>query len=207
MRRSAGITADDRGMRDEDKRWLENTTPEQKAAWVRQDNLTYGGLIAIGTVIIQPFLTAPSLNLTAMIAVISFAIALPHLGVMVLIEDWPSPEGYPTLRLLPSIAKSLGLTFSMIGVSAAFWHISWIAGVVVLASGIGAFIALGYYQSHVMLPEVQLEIAESKREAEREAERQMQEARQRAERKHRHSRKTTDPGHDAQDDAEEEPRP
>lgn len=201
MRRSAAATTDDGDMRDEDRKWLDNTTPEQKAAWVRQDNLTYGGLIAIGTVIIQPFLTVSSLDLTAMIAVISFAIALPHLAVMVLIEDWPSPEGYPSLRLLPSIAKSLGLTFSMIGIGAAFWHISWIAGVVVSVSGIGAFIALSYYQSHVMLPEVQQEIQESRREAVR----QMAEAQREVERKHQRGRKT-DAKRDVADDAGEQPR-
>ncbi|NNH71459.1 hypothetical protein HLB23_16580 [Nocardia uniformis] len=181
-------------MRDEDKKWLDGITPEEKAAWVRQDNLIYGGLIAIGTVIVQPFLTAPSMDLTAMIAVVAFAIALPHLGVLVLISDWPNPEGYPILRFLPATAKALGLSFSMIGVGAAFWHISWIAGVAVVASGFGASIALGSYQTRVMVPE----------QTRREVERIKQEAQREAERKYRGGGKATGTGHHARDDAGEE---
>ncbi|MEC3913464.1 hypothetical protein [Nocardia sp. CDC160] len=136
----------------EDNEWLvEHSTPEERAAWVRQDRLTYGGLIAIGTVILQAFLTASSMGVAAMIAVIAWAVALPHLAVLVLIEDWPSPKGYPVLGVLASMAKSLGLGGACVGVGAAFWHISWIAGVVILVSGLGAFSTLSSYQSRIML--------------------------------------------------------
>ncbi|WP_157513891.1 hypothetical protein [Nocardia concava] len=136
----------------EDEEWLAaHTGPEERAAWVRQDRLMYGGLIAIGTVIVQAFLTASSMGVAAMIAVIAWAVALPHLGVMVLVEDWPVPAGYPRLGILTSVAKSLGLGGACVGVVAAFWHVSWIAGVVILASGTGAFSALTSYQSRVML--------------------------------------------------------
>ncbi|QLY30745.1 hypothetical protein H0264_37600 [Nocardia huaxiensis] len=123
-----------------DDEWFEQETPERKAAWVRQETLMATGLIAIGVVVIQPFLTAGPLNWSATIAVIAFAVALPHLAIVALIDDWPS-AGYPTSSLLPSIAKSIGLGSGCVGVAAAFWHISWVAGVVLLASGFGAFIA------------------------------------------------------------------
>jgi hypothetical protein len=32
--------------------------PEQQREWIRQNNVIYGGLIAIGLVLVQPFLTA-----------------------------------------------------------------------------------------------------------------------------------------------------
>ncbi|MFC9998175.1 hypothetical protein [Nocardia sp. NPDC127526] len=154
-------------MATEDDEFWEELTPDERASWVRQDRLMYGGLIAIGTVIIQPFLTSGSLNATAMIAVISFAIALPHLGVMVLIEDWSASDVYPKMSLLQQIAKSLGLGGSTVGVVAAFWHISWIAGVAMLVSGIGAGSALTAYQSRVMMPEkFRREAERARREAE-----------------------------------------
>ena len=39
--------------------------PQQEQEWLRQLNLIYSGLIGIGVVMIQPFLTAASLDLTA----------------------------------------------------------------------------------------------------------------------------------------------
>jgi hypothetical protein len=35
-----------------------NTDPAQEQEWLRQNNLIYGGLIGIGVVLVQPFLTA-----------------------------------------------------------------------------------------------------------------------------------------------------
>ncbi|WP_067548251.1 hypothetical protein [Nocardia crassostreae] len=137
----------------EDAEFWGQMTPDERAGWVRQERLMYGGLIAIGTVIIQPFLTSGSLDLTAMIAVVAFAVALPHLGVMVLIEDWTMPDIYPKLRFMQQAAKSLALGGSTLGVVAAFWHISWIAGLVMLISGIGAGGALTAYQTRVMMSE------------------------------------------------------
>ncbi|WP_068030699.1 hypothetical protein [Nocardia mexicana] len=166
----------------EDSDWMANVSPEERAAWVRQDRLMYGGLIAIGTVVIQPFLTSGPLDLTAMIAVISFAIGLPHLAVMVLIEDWPAPDIYPKLSWMPTMAKSLGLSGSTAGVVAAFWHISWIAGVAVLASGIGAGSALTVYQAKVMVPEEERRQVEAVRQqAERQAEAEREQSRRQAE--------------------------
>ena len=37
--------------------------PELEQEWLRQNNLGYGALIAIGVVMVQPFLTAASLDL------------------------------------------------------------------------------------------------------------------------------------------------
>ena len=44
-----------------------NTDPAQEQEWLRQNNLIYGGLVGIGVVLVQPFLTAASLDLSATI--------------------------------------------------------------------------------------------------------------------------------------------
>ena len=50
--------------------------PRQVREWLRQNNLIYGGLIGIGVIIMQPFLTAPSLDAPATISVVAFALAI-----------------------------------------------------------------------------------------------------------------------------------
>jgi len=39
--------------------------PALEQEWLRQNNLSYGGLIAIGVFMVQPFLTAGSLDVVA----------------------------------------------------------------------------------------------------------------------------------------------
>jgi hypothetical protein len=42
----------------------------QEQEWIGQNNLMYAGLIGIGVVMVQPFLTAASLDLLAMISLV-----------------------------------------------------------------------------------------------------------------------------------------
>ena len=67
--------------------------PEQEQEWLQQLSLIYSNLIGIGMIMMQPFLTAGSLDLSTQ-------------------------------------------TSAFVGVVAGFWHILWIAGVGMLASGI-----------------------------------------------------------------------
>jgi hypothetical protein len=54
--------------------------PAQVREWLQQANLTYSALIAGGVLVVQPFLTAPSLDLSALISVVSFSVAIPLLA-------------------------------------------------------------------------------------------------------------------------------
>ena len=58
----------------DERGWHPMAGEEQE--WIRQSNLMYGGLIGIGIVMIQPFLTA-SLDLSAWICVVAFSVAIP----------------------------------------------------------------------------------------------------------------------------------
>jgi len=55
--------------------------------WLRQTNLIYGGLIAIGVYMVQPFLTAASLDLSAKVCAVAFSVAIPLLAALVMV-DW-----------------------------------------------------------------------------------------------------------------------
>ena len=61
--------------------------PELRQEWLRQDNLIYGGLIAGCVAVMQPFLALPDPDLSASIAVVSFAIALPLLVALLLVNQ------------------------------------------------------------------------------------------------------------------------
>jgi hypothetical protein len=63
-----------------------NTDPEQEQEWLRQNNLSYGGLDRIGVVLVQPFPTAASLDLSATICVVAFSVAIPLLAALVLVN-------------------------------------------------------------------------------------------------------------------------
>ena len=116
----------------------------KKEDLIQQNNLVYLGLIGIGVVIMQPFLTAGSLNLSAEICVVAFSLAIPLLSILVMITHLQASHDN-TLSSLTNgsltygIAKTVGLVSASVGVVAAFWHVLWIAGVIVLVSGIAGF--------------------------------------------------------------------
>ena len=72
----------DRGRRRE---WF-GQDPKLVQEWLRQNNLIYGGLIAIGVYMVQPFLTAGSLDLSARICVVAFSVAIPLLAARPLVN-------------------------------------------------------------------------------------------------------------------------
>ena len=60
--------------------------PAAQAEWIRQSNLVFGGLAAAGLVVVQPFLTESSLDLSAMICVIAFAVSIPLLAALLVLN-------------------------------------------------------------------------------------------------------------------------
>lgn len=109
--------------------------------WVRQNNLAYVGLMVIGVYMVQPFLTAASLDVSARICVVAFAVAIPLLAALVLVGQQETFRQRPTKSVLVTwIAKPVAQGSAVVGVVAGFWHITWIAGVAML---VVAFIAVG----------------------------------------------------------------
>jgi hypothetical protein len=108
---------------------------DQEEEWLRQSNLIYGGLLGVGILLIQPFLTADKLDMTATVCVYSFATAIPLLAALVMVNQQEAFRRRPTSSIVVALTKAIAQTAAFVGVVAAFWHISWIAGVVLLASG------------------------------------------------------------------------
>jgi hypothetical protein len=103
--------------------------------WLQQDNLIYVGLIGIGVVIMQPFIAAASLDLPSKICVVALSLANPLLAVLVMLTQVQPLHHYASYPGYLFVAKTVGQVSAFVGVVAAFWHVLWLAGVLVLVSG------------------------------------------------------------------------
>lgn len=121
----------------EDSEWL-GQRPTREQEWLRQLSLIYSGLILIGVYMVQPFLTAASLDLSAKICVVAFSVAIPLLAALVLVNQQEAFRRRATTSVLATIARVVAQNLAFVGVVAGFWHIHWIAGVGMLASGLVA---------------------------------------------------------------------
>ena len=67
-------------------------TREMKEEELRQTGVIYGGLIAIAVVMAQGFLKASSLDTAARVGSIAFAVAIPLLAALVLVNRQEASE-------------------------------------------------------------------------------------------------------------------
>jgi hypothetical protein len=119
----------------EDSEWLRQH-PKREQEWLQQLSLIYSGLILIGLYMVQPFLTAASLDLSTKICVAAFSVAIPLLAALVLVNQQEAFRRRATTSVLAVIARVVAQNCAFVGVVAGFWHIHWIAGVGMLASGL-----------------------------------------------------------------------
>jgi uncharacterized membrane protein len=129
---------------------------------VNHNKLLFGGLIGISLIILQDFISSGALDLSALISVIAFAVAVPLLAMGILIDDITKPHQSINLSMDYNIVFFGGLGGAIVGAAAAFWHISWIAGIVFLVSGI---FGLVIYNRYYMLSHKEDEESEHLQEA------------------------------------------
>jgi hypothetical protein len=119
--------------------------PGQQGEWIRQNSLAYAGLIAIALVLVQPLVTARSLDLSAEICVVAFAVSIPMLAALILVGRQEEFRGRATTSLIVNwFARPIAQLGSLVGVVAGFWHLYWLAGVAMLAT---AVIAVGVHSA------------------------------------------------------------
>jgi amino acid transporter len=118
--------------------------PAAQEEWIRQSNLTYGGLVAAGLVVVQPFLTESSLDPSALVCVIAFAVSIPLLAALLVLNRQEAFRRRASKSPSVEVAKAVAQGSAFAGLTAAFWHMSLVAGIVFLAMG---FIALGVHSS------------------------------------------------------------
>ncbi|MFC0623141.1 hypothetical protein [Kribbella deserti] len=110
--------------------------PAVQEEWIRQSNLTYGGLVGAGLVMVQPFLTETSLDTSATVCVIAFAVSIPLLAALLVLNRQEAFRRRTTKAPMVTAARAIAQASAFVGITAAFWHISMIAGIVFLAMGI-----------------------------------------------------------------------
>ena len=109
---------------------------EMKEEVIRQSGLIYGGLILIGVYMVQPFLVAPSLDASAKVSVIAFAVAIPLLAALVMVNRQEAFRRRRTTSITVNVTHAIAQAAAFVGIVAGFWHITWIAGVTFLAAGL-----------------------------------------------------------------------
>jgi len=136
------------------ERYVEDLTrdPRQIQEWLGEKDLTYGGLIGIGVIMVQPFLGNATLDRPGMICVVAFALAIPLLAALVLLNRQESFRRRFARSPLVATGQGLGQLAAFVGIVAGFWHIHWIAGVVTLAS---AVFAMGVHSAGFMSVETE----------------------------------------------------
>lgn len=114
------------------------STDEGQREGVRQSGLIYGGLIGVAVLMVQPFLVAPSLDASATVSIVAFAVAIPLLAGLAMVNWQEGFRGRRSTSLSVTIAQSLGEAAAITGIAAGFWHVTWVAGVTFLAAGLVA---------------------------------------------------------------------
>jgi hypothetical protein len=124
----------------------------QEKEWIEQANITYGGLIGMGLVMIQPFLYGNGLtDLAAKICIISFAISTPILAALLLLNHQEGFIKHISKSIIVAFSKSLAQLAAVTGFVSGLWHISPLAGKIAIASCIFAMAAhsAGYAKLYV----------------------------------------------------------
>ena len=143
----AGRTAEERARAEAERLKQDVLTGSMKQEVVRQQGLIYGGLILIGLYMVQPFLTAPSLDVSAKVSIIAFSVAIPLLAALVVVNRQEAFRGRLTPSVTVIVARVVAQGAAFVGIVAGFWHITWVAGVTFLAAG---FVAVGVHSAGYM---------------------------------------------------------
>jgi hypothetical protein len=113
-------------------------TGEGKREGLRQLGLIYSGLIGVAVLMVQPFLAAPSLDASARVSIIAFAVAIPLLAGLVMVVWQEGFRGRRSNSISVTVAQSIAQLAAVTGIVAGFWHVTWVAGVTFLVVGIVA---------------------------------------------------------------------
>ena len=134
----AARTASEHAKAEAERLKAEMLTGPMSQEVVRQQGFIYGGLILIGVYMVEPFLTAPSLDASAKISILAFAVAIPLLAALVMVNRQEAFRGRRTPSVMVTVAQAVAQSAAFVGIVAGFWHITWVAGVTFLVAGLVA---------------------------------------------------------------------
>jgi hypothetical protein len=117
------------------------------------------GLIVIGLIILQDFITLGTPDSSSFTSVLAFSISPPLLSSVLVLniveEKYEYGSPHPIIAKITHLTFVLGILVALAGVAAAFWHISWIAGVVFIVVVVVAFIIYSAYAVNLKTAEME----------------------------------------------------
>jgi len=115
---------------------------EAKKYNINVSNIILSALGAVSLIILQDLIALTVIDLAALISLIALAVAIPFIASSFLInfEEEATKEITGFLDII-RIIVNLGAFFGTItGITTALWRMSWVIGVVFLASSVPAYI-------------------------------------------------------------------
>ena len=82
--------------------------------------------------------------MSARISVIAFAVAIPLLAALVMVNRQETFRRRRTTSVMVVVAQSVAQAAAVVGIAAGFWHIHWVAGVCFIAT---AVVAVGVHSA------------------------------------------------------------
>ena len=107
--------------------------------------------MAIGIVMVQALLPYP-LDTSAMTCVVAFAVAIPLLVALIVVNRQEQFRRRRTSSRTVVGARAIAQAAAFLGLVAGFWHLHWIAGAVVLGTSI---VAVGVHSAGLTALELQ----------------------------------------------------
>ncbi len=123
---------------------------ELKEEYIRESNAVLAGLIGISVVIVQALITIKATDPATVISILAFAISLPIMAALVMINTFLARYRYASFPGYLTLAYFVGEGGAGVGVVAAFWHLSWIAGVLIMASCLAGFAVYFTYSRQIL---------------------------------------------------------
>src|SRR5262245_45615915 len=90
------------------------------------------------------FIGARSLDASAKVSTIAFAVAIPLLAALVMINQQEAFRGRRTASVSVTLAQVIAQVAAFVGLTAAFWNITWFAGMAFL---VAALVAVGVHSA------------------------------------------------------------
>jgi hypothetical protein len=87
---------------------------------LRQLGLIYGGLILIGLYMVQPFLTAPSLDASAKVSILAFSVAIPLFAALVMVNRQEAFRSRQTPSVTVTLGRVVAQLAAFVGIVARF---------------------------------------------------------------------------------------
>lgn len=127
----------------------QHITPKQEKEWITENRTMQAALIGASIVLIQPFMYQGEFGgMAAKICALSFAISIPLLGALLLLNFEEKRRKHVASSPIVSFMRIVGQLGAQVGIVAAFWHIHPYAGAAMLGAGVigGAAYMIGYKQ-------------------------------------------------------------